>query len=86
MWSFFFPPKEKHRPRFILNIVYGTYMGKNSKNIKNVVSFFFRRRKNTEKCDSGEVGRRSYVPAKKKNYPPLPMPTLFVFSALKVIK
>ena len=43
---------------------------KNSKNTKNVVSFFLPREKKTEKCASGEVGRRSYVPAqKKKLYP-----------------
>ena len=48
------------------------FWAKYSKNIKNVVSFFFAEGKKTEKFASREVGRRSYVSAKKKkNYAPL---------------
>ena len=41
---------------------------KNSKNVKNVVRFFFfaEGNKKTEKCASGDVVRGSYVAAKKK--------------------
>ena len=53
-----------------LRLIYGTNVGKIHKNTKNVVCvFFLPREKKTGKCASGEVGRSSYVSAKKKTIP-----------------
>ena len=55
-----------------LRLIYGTNVSKNRKNTTNVVCVFFSpREKKTEKCASGEVGRRSYVSAQKKKTIPL---------------
>ena len=49
-----------------------------AKNVKTQnmwsVSFFFRQGKKTVKCASGEVGRSSYVSAKKKKLYPFSKP------------
>ena len=53
-----------------LRLIYETNTGKKRKNTKHVVCvFFFAKEKKTVKCASGEVGRSSYVSAKKKTIP-----------------
>ena len=56
-----------------LRLIYGTNVSKNRKNTTNVICVFFfsPREKKTEKCASGEVGRSSYVSAKKNKTIPL---------------
>ena len=55
-----------------LRLIYETNVDKIAKKNKKCGPFFFSpREKKTEKCASGEVGRTSYVSAKKNNYTPL---------------